>query len=124
MSNWTEEQIEKVWLKGKEVSGYEKNKHRKDLAGAWMQKDQHGNQDSIFGWQIDHKIPSAKNGCSSMCNLQPLQWNNNQTKSDDFPSFKTSITSENNSNIEHSQSWKYNAQQVSDLKSCCPNAKV
>ena len=119
MSNWSEKQVQQVWEKGKTVPNNDKDKFRKDFAGAWIKRDEHGNQDSIYGWQIDHQLPVDKKGCDSICNLQPLQWNNNQTKGNDFPGFKTSVTSKDNTNIEKTQSWKYNQQQVNDLKSCC-----
>jgi hypothetical protein len=124
MSNWTEEIIEKVWKKGEIVKSFTKEKYRKDIAGAWMVRSEYGNQDSIYGWQIDHKIPSAKKGSHSICNLQPMQWNNNQTKDDNFPSFETSITSKEKSNIVKTQSWKYNNQSITELKLCTPKANV
>ena len=39
-------------------------------------------------------------------NLQPLQWENNLEKSDDYPYFSTKITSRGNENVEERQSWQ------------------
>ena len=50
----------------------------------------------------------SKGGSDDLSNLEPLQWCNNRTKGDEYPEFKTSISSENTHNIHKEQSWKFN----------------
>jgi hypothetical protein len=77
--------IQAVWEKGKIVSGYNSNLWRKDACNAWMKRDEYGNTSSSYGWEIDHIKPAAQNGSDSLYNLQPLQWENNRHKSDNYP---------------------------------------
>ena len=79
MSNWTEEDIQAVWDKGHPVQGYNSAVYRQDDCTAWMQRDKHGDRDSILGWEIDHINPD---GGDHISNLRPLQWENNVAKSD------------------------------------------
>lgn len=100
MSNWTEDQIQAVWEKGTEVSGYDKNKYRKDQCGAWIQRDKHGDTKHIFGWEIDHIHAVSKDGTDAPSNLRPLQWENNRGRSDG--KLKTVVTSDGKNNIRKS----------------------
>ncbi len=45
------------------------------------------------GWEIDHIKPVAKGGGDELSNLQPLQWQNNRKKGDDFPASDYCIVS-------------------------------
>lgn len=74
--------IQKVWDKGQVVSGYDSRIWRKDQCGAWIKRDQYGNRNSQYGWEIDHISPSANGGKDVLYNLRPLQWKNNSSKSD------------------------------------------
>ena len=76
---WSDEMIQKVWEKGKEVSGNDPNVWRKDECGAWIGRQQYGNRDSQYGWEVDHIAPG---GADILSNLRPLQWQNNVDKSD------------------------------------------
>ena len=97
--------IQQVWNKAKEVSGYDPNIWRQDFAGAWIRKDLYGT-DHKYGWEIDHLKPISKGGSDKLENLYPLNWKNNRTKSDNFPNFQTSVSSELNQNVDKLQSWK------------------
>lgn len=74
-----------VWAKAQIVPGYDPNSRRKDSCGAPMDYSQHGNRNSQTGWEIDHIRPKEKGGTSELTNLQPLHWENNAHKSDNYP---------------------------------------
>lgn len=83
-----------VWKKAKSVEGYDSSKTRKDLCGAWIDWDKYGETiDNGNGWEIDHIKPVAKGGSDDLSNLQPLQWQNNRKKGDDFPARNFCIVS-------------------------------
>ncbi|MEK7093520.1 MAG: HNH endonuclease signature motif containing protein [Patescibacteria group bacterium] len=73
--------IETVWKKGTPES-YES--FRTDVCGASMQRSKYG-ETVQWGWEIDHIKPVALGGSDDLSNLQPLQWENNRAKSDEYP---------------------------------------
>ena len=50
-----------------------------------MNFPEHGNRDSEYGWEIDHIEPVALGGGDELTNLQPLNWQNNVKKGDQYP---------------------------------------
>lgn len=108
MGNFSESVITKVWEKAIIQDESKKNEWRKDYAGAWINRGQYG-KDSDFGWEIDHAKPISKGGTDDIGNLVPLHWQNNRTKDNDYPNFKTSVTSSGTANIKSEKSWGYNA---------------
>jgi hypothetical protein len=79
MTNFTEEEIEAVWRKGKPLSNNSPERYRYDECGAWMDRKEYGNRKSPDGWEIDHISPG---GPDTLDNLRPLNWANNVEKSD------------------------------------------
>ena len=77
--SFDDEDINKVWNKGREIPGKDPKVTRQDACGTPMKKDDYGDRESDYGWEIDHK--DAK-GSDNLSNLQPLQWKNNASKSD------------------------------------------
>jgi hypothetical protein len=108
--NYSEDDKKAVWNKAKIIPNADSNKWRKDFADAWISWDKYGDASSElgYGWEIDHRHPQSKGGKDTLDNLQALQWSNNRTKGDDYPSFKTSVSSSANQNIKKIQSWTYN----------------
>jgi hypothetical protein len=91
---FSEEMIQKVWEKGFTVPGFDPNIWRKDECTAFINRDQYGNRNSIYGWEIDHISPG---GSDQLHNLRPLQWENNLAKSDGR--LKCVVVSQANINI-------------------------
>ena len=80
--------IEAVWQKAvmdDDFPGY-----RKDVCGATMLRSRYGKTEQ-WGWEIDHVKPVAKGGTDDLNNLQPLQWENNRHKGDDFPDWNCKV---------------------------------
>ena len=97
--DFTDEMVLAVWRKGKAIPGYNPNKYRQDSAGAWMAFADYGNTNSDYGWEIDHIIPLSKGGSNNIDNLQPMQWENNRSKGDNYPFYHASVTSRDNRNV-------------------------
>ncbi len=75
-----------VWNKADTVIGRDSSVIRKDRCGAFIRWSSYGVTDKNGdGWEIDHIKPVAKNGGDELNNLQPLQWQNNRKKGDDYP---------------------------------------
>ncbi len=95
---FSEETIQKVWEKGKVVPNYDKKVWRKDHCNAWIKRSLYGKSRTplSYGWEIDHINPK---GGDELSNLQPLQWENNRGKGDDYPNWDCTVTSSKNKNV-------------------------
>lgn len=80
MANYTETQLNQIWLKSTSYSLL--HDMRKDRYGSLMRRNEYGNRNSLYGWEVDHIIPLAKGGLDVLSNWQPLNWQNNAQKSD------------------------------------------
>ncbi len=86
---WTREEIDAVWRKGKVVEGCDPNHLRQDPCDSWIEYSAYGNTEKNgVGWEIDHIRPVSEDGTDDLSNLQPLQWENNKFKADDWPTWK------------------------------------
>ena len=106
-----------VWNKSSIVEGFDPVKYRKDPCGAWIIFDEYKNTDNIYGWEIDHIYPKSlleKKGFApeiigDIKNLRAMQWENNRAKDNDYPTYQSVVSSENNKNIHIEKSLTVNA---------------
>lgn len=93
-NSFTEVTKRAVWNKALVEPDKDSTQTRKDHCGAWIDWDKHGvTTENGNGWEIDHIKPVAKGGSDDLSNLQPLQWQNNRKKSDDYPASNYCIVS-------------------------------
>jgi len=83
--------IVSVWAKATPVAGYDPAVYRKDRCGAWIKSSDYGTTGK-YGWEIDHIVPVSRSGSDAMFNLQPLHWENNRRKSDNYPHWERAVT--------------------------------
>ncbi len=109
---FNDQQIQEAWNHASAVEGYDQSRFRKDACGAWIIRDKYGDTDSSYGWVIDHVVPQSllrEKGISepmidNSLNLRALQHENNESKSDDYPSYTAVVTSEGTKNVK---AWKF-----------------
>ena len=131
MKEISEELKLKIWKQAREVDGYDKDQVRKDACGAFMIYDKYAITDDIYGWQIDHICPRAileelgynEDEIDNIVNLRAMNWRNNNSKSDDYPSYTSVITSEGNTNVEREEYRIVNKSLQEKLEQLYPNLK-
>ena len=63
-----------VWNKGAIINGYSPNLWKIDDFSRVMKRDEYGNRNSEYGWEIDHILPLSQGGDNTLQNLRPLNW--------------------------------------------------
>lgn len=84
-SNAGEPWLRQVWNKGSIIPGYDSTVWRSDVCGKPMMFGAHGDRNSQYGWEVDHIRPASKGGTDDISNLQPLHWQSNMEKADQWP---------------------------------------
>ncbi|WP_394747092.1 HNH endonuclease domain-containing protein [Spongiimicrobium salis] len=79
-----QDEIQKVWERGKPMPGKDPKLYRQDSMGNKLYRYSYG-RSSEMGWEIDHKKPKSKGGSESIRNKQPLQTQENRKKSNKYP---------------------------------------
>jgi hypothetical protein len=88
--SFTPADIQAVWEKGRTIRGKDPELYRRDACGAIIYRASHGKR-TPMGWEIDHIRPVSKNGTDDLYNLQPLQWENNRHKGDNYPYYTCAV---------------------------------
>ena len=70
---YSDELIQAVWEKGRAMPGRNGEEWRQDQCGAWLNRDQYGNDRSEFGWKILNVVPG---GAAKADGLQPFHCKN------------------------------------------------
>ncbi len=110
--HWTLEQIEAAWKKAEIIDGVSNKLYRKDYAGAWIFHDSfttdYAVADNIetYSWTIVLHRPISQQGTTELYNLDPMNIVNAKSKGENYPSWKTKISSKGNKNIIKEQNWK------------------
>lgn len=120
----------KVWNQGQIVDGYDPEMVRKDACNAFMIYDDYGKK-GLYGWEIDHVCPVSileelgytEVEIDNEQNLRPMNWRNNLSKSDDYPSYTAVITSEGDRNVEREESKIVNVPRQQKLQTLYPKLK-
>ena len=120
MANFTDDKIKTVWQNARTVDNFDPNKFRQDACGAWMAWDNYGMETAI-GWGIDHILPVAKGGTDHTSNLRAFHWQNNKSKADDFPTYKSAVTAKEKENVPSVNELTINAPTLKELKQLYPN---
>jgi hypothetical protein len=76
--------VEAVWRKAQEDPVFFSFRH--DACGAPISRDEYG-KTTKCGWEVDHVRPVSADGSDGIDNLQPLHWENNRHKGDNWPDF-------------------------------------
>lgn len=111
-----EAKINEIWDRANKVEGFDEAQFRKDACGAWIIRNHYGLRDSIYGWEVDHVYPQSLGGDDNDANLRAMQWENNLSKGEDYPSYQAVIQSDGNKNIRQEGQFTVNAALQATLK--------
>ncbi len=121
---WPKEVINDVWKKAPfiDIRHPEYGKH--DPCKACIKEEYYGNQDSDYGWQIDHIFPEAlleKAGVpqeliDDIDNLRPMHCKNNNKKSDKFPKYPGVVSAIKDHNLDICRDYQINRDQINILR--------
>ena len=101
------ELLDYLWGRAFPVEGYNQDRYRHDACGAWIERDKYGDRTSPYGWEIDHIYPQSllkerkveQNEIDNRGNLRALNWQNNDSKGTDYPSYHAKVRAEGNKNV-------------------------
>jgi hypothetical protein len=80
--SFSEDVIQEVWEKG--IINITSNPHiwRQDICGAWIARNDYGNQNSPYSWKIVRLNEGSKSPEDETTKLQPLHWKNDSSSRD------------------------------------------
>ena len=96
-----------LWDNAFPVEDYDQDLYRHDACGAWIVKQKYGDRTSPYGWEIDHIFPQSRlkdrnvmqEEIDDRRNLRALNWQNNDSKGTDYPSYHAKVRAEGNKNV-------------------------
>lgn len=99
--------LDYLWERAFPVDGYNQERYKHDACGAWIERDKYGDRTSPYGWEIDHIYPQsllkerkvAQDEIDNLGNLRALNWQNNDSKGTDYPSYHAKVRAEGNKNV-------------------------
>ena len=68
-----------AWGNASPMIGRDPNVWRQDDYGSIIRWGDYGDRKSAYGWEIDHRVPTALGGTDASSNLRALHWQNNAT---------------------------------------------
>lgn len=68
-----------VWMKGKEIPGFDPVRFRTDCDGYVIDYYCYGRK-NIYGWEVDFIVSQIQGGTRDLSNLRPVQWENKLRK--------------------------------------------
>lgn len=75
---WTEEELDAIFNKGKPSSIFPKLECRVDDCGNLIMRSKYGDTSSSLGWEVDHIKPISEGGTNEFSNLRPLKISKNR----------------------------------------------
>ena len=95
---YSEKMIQLIWEAANHAGSSDPAMYRKDCVGAWIKRDQYS-QEGNYGWGIDHVYPLSKGGKDDSPNIRAMHWENNRSKADDYPHYRSAVIAEKNQNV-------------------------
>lgn len=124
--NLSEKEKDRIFRKARKIEGLDADEWRMDACDAIIHRSSYGRNDDFFGWEVDHIVPKSlleengvpQNLIDDFRNLRPLNWRNNVSKGDDYPSYKVEIQSEDGgeSNVIRSRRRTVNQAKQKELR--------
>ncbi|MFI3296906.1 MAG: HNH endonuclease domain-containing protein [bacterium] len=103
-----EEDRLKIWEKAIKIDGFNPEKYRQDVCGAWIAYSRYGDRNNMYGWEIDHIYPRSRGGNDDERNLRAMHWRNNESKGNDYPHYESVVIADGNRNIDRNVSFTVN----------------
>lgn len=121
---WTPEAIQSVWDKAPFVDANHPEFGKNDPCKACIRRDDYGNKDSAYGWEVDHIFPESKlkdagvpqSLIDHIDNLRPMHWRNNIQKSDNFPTYSADVTAIGDTNLDANRDYQIPRDTIDKLR--------